>query len=478
MIDVCKTKIIATLGPSSSSYETIKTLIKEGVRVFRLNFSHGTHEDHHARIQCIRKAEIELAQTVAILGDLQGPKLRVGTFVNKRETLELGQKFTLNLDKIKGTHESVTLPHPEIFEACAVGDNILINDGRIVLNVSHISQREIKTNVIRGGEISNHKGVNIPGASLKISPITAKDKKDLAFALDEELDWIALSFVQCADDVHAAKKIINNRARVLSKIEKPQALQDLEQIISASDAIMVARGDLGVELALEEVPPAQHRIIRMCREMQTPVVVATQMLESMIDNEIPTRAEVTDVAEAVYAGVDGVMLSAESASGKFPIESVRMMRKVVSKVESDPHYIARLHEATHQIPLSDGRGTFIRAATVITEGISTKAIICFSTTGATAISSAISRPHVPVVCLTPHLKTARYVNLIWGLEGYVAQNVMSIREMVEEACTQVVKNKCAQNGDTILITGGFPFGSSGPPNVLRLVEVGKSETYG
>lgn len=478
MIDVCKTKIIATLGPSSSSYDTIKTLIQEGVRVFRLNFSHGTHEDHRARVHFIRKAEAELAQTVAILGDLQGPKLRVGTFVNDHETLDVGQVFTLKMDKILGTKEAVQLPHPEIFEACSPGDDILVNDGRIILKVAHISEREIQTRVIRGGDISNHKGVNIPGSSLKISPITAKDKDDLAFALDEELDWIALSFVQCADDVHAAKKIINNRARVLSKIEKPQALHDLENIIAASDAIMVARGDLGVELALEEVPPAQHRIIRMCRVMQTPVVVATQMLESMIDNEIPTRAEVTDVAEAVYAGVDGVMLSAESASGKFPIESVRMMRKVVSKVESDPHYIERLREATHQIPLADARGTFIRAATVITEGISTKAIICFSTTGATAISSAISRPHVPVVCLTPHLKTARYVNLIWGLEGYVARNVMNIGEMVAEACTQVVRNKCASDGDTILITGGFPFGSSGPPNVLRLVEIGKHETYG
>lgn len=478
MRSFCKTKIVATLGPSSETFEVIESLVQAGVSVFRLNFSHGSHDDHMERIRIIREVERKANRTVSILADLQGPKLRVGKFATKKEVLTQGSAFALVLDEIEGSKDSVHLPHPEIFQVSKVGDQILVNDGKIALEITKVEKGRISTIVMRGGEISDNKGVNVPGVSLPISAVTEKDKKDLEFALEHEVDWVALSFVQSAEDVRGAKEIIDGRARVLSKIEKPQALSDLNGIILESDAVMIARGDLGVELALEEVPPAQHRIINMCRKMHTPVIVATQMLESMIENETPTRAEVTDVAEAVYSGADAVMLSAESASGKYPVASVQMMHKIIQRVESDPQYIERLSEFTHENIPSDRRGSFIRAATIITEGVPTKAIVCFSTSGATALSSAMSRPYVPVVCLTPNEKTARYVNLIWGVFGFVARNVMSIREMVEEACAQVKLKNFAKDGDSILITGGFPFGKSGPPNVLRLVEVGREESYG
>ncbi|USO01775.1 MAG: pyruvate kinase [Alphaproteobacteria bacterium] len=477
MINARKTKIIATLGPASSSLETIERLTLEGVNVFRLNFSHGTHEDHLHCITCIRKISKKCGKTSAILADLQGPKLRVGTFVKTRETLQQGAEFSLHLKTVDGTINHVQLPHEEIFSAIRPGDQILINDGRIVLEALHAGGGVIKTLVRRGGEISDHKGVNVPGINLDISAITTKDLTDLTFALSHEVDWVALSFVQSAQDVKNAKHYIQGRARILSKIEKPQALNDLTNIIFESDAVMVARGDLGVELDVEDVPPVQHRIIDMCRKMRTPVVVATQMLESMIVCETPTRAEVTDVAEAVYAGVDAVMLSAESASGKYPIESVQMMNRIIVRVEKDPQYTERIYRFSHTMPLADGHSAFVQAATNVTQGLSVKAIVCFSTSGATALASAVSRPRVPILCLTPSIKTANYVNLVWGVHGHIARNVMTMPNMVEEACAHVVTHGYGREGDSILITAGLPFGVSGPPNVLRLVEIGNTCTY-
>lgn len=471
------TKIIATLGPSTSSAKSIEALARAGVNVFRLNFSHGSHEEHKCRYDMIRQVETKLSYPLTVLADLQGPKLRVGTFQSPAIFLQNEQEVFLELSSESSSENVIPIPHPEIFVAIKEEEDLLLDDGKIRLRIIDIDQKKAKAKVILGGYLTHKKGINVPGVILPISAVTEKDKADLDFALGLGVDWVALSFVQSAADIEQAQNLIQGRARIIAKIEKPKALDEINDIIEKSDAIMIARGDLGVEIPVEKVPIIQRRLITLCRKTHKPVIVATQMLESMVKSPVPTRAEVTDVANAVYEGVDAVMLSAESASGDFPVEAVLTMRNVIANVERDPIYRDLSSRYQSAIPTSE-RDAFLSATRQIAESTGSKAIIVYSASGATALSAAGSRPHVPVIVLTPQVKTARQLNLLWGLYPIVSEDVTNFREMVTHACDCILEYGLAALHDSVVITAGVPFGKPGSPNILRLITIGNSESYG
>lgn len=464
------TKIVATLGPASSDEATMRTLLKEGVNVFRLNFSHGSHEEQHQRLNMIRKLEKEIDRPVGVLGDLQGPKLRIGTFETGKVTLSAGQSFTLYLDKRPGDATGVTLPHPEIFAVQDVGHELLVDDGKIRLRVTRIAPGEMETEVMVGGVISDRKGVNVPGVSLPISALTEKDRRDLDFALEIGVDWIALSFVQRVEDIQEAQRLVNGRAGVLAKLEKPSALDDLEQIIAHSDAIMVARGDLGVELPPERVPSVQKRIVEAARSQGKPVIVATQMLESMINAPVPTRAEASDVATAIYDGADAVMLSAETAAGSYPHEAVRVMGQIISETERDRYYrrLLRVYPVEGEISDADAIAT---AAAQIAKSRDCAAVVTFTSTGSTTFRAARNRGEVPILGLTPSDHVARKLALVWGVYSVQTKDVTSFSDMVGKSVRMVQRKGMATLGDRIVVTAGVPFGTPGSTNIIRLVEV-------
>ncbi len=464
------TRIIATLGPSSSDEAAITQLFQAGADVFRLNFSHGDHADHAKRVAAIRAIEQKLDRPIGILADMQGPKLRIATFAEGKTTLTAGQRFQLDLDLTPGTAERVGMPHPEIFAAIAPGQDLLLDDGKIRLRIEQCSQRHALCVVIAGGPLSNRKGVNVPDAVLPVPALTDKDRRDLAFALDQGVDWIALSFVQRPDDVMEARKLIQGRAGVLVKVEKPQAIQCLDQLIEAADAIMVARGDLGVELPTEDVPPLQRRIVRACRRAGKPVVVATQMLESMISAPTPTRAEASDVATAVYDGADAVMLSAETASGSYPVEAVTIMDRIIQRVEDDSLYRSLLMaEATRHEPT--GADAIAAAAAQVAETARAMAIVTYTTSGLTAQRVSHERPAVPIIGLTSSLTTARRLTLFWGVHAVHTADARDFDEMVSIAGKVAVSHGFAQPREQIVITAGVPFGTPGATNILRLARV-------
>ncbi|MEO6298161.1 MAG: pyruvate kinase, partial [Paracoccaceae bacterium] len=408
-------KIVATLGPASSDYATIRALFDAGADVFRLNMSHGTHDDIRARHTIIRKVEEDTGRPIAILADLQGPKLRVGTFANPAgEELVEGAKFRMDLSSTPGDINRVQLPHPEIFAALEPGTSLLVNDGKIRLNVEACGKDFANCTVAVGGIISNRKGVNVPDVVLPVAALSEKDRVDLEFACEMGVDWLALSFVQRPEDVLEARHLARGRAAILSKIEKPAAVKAYDAILQVSDGIMVARGDLGVELPVYTVPPIQKRLIRGARAAAKPVIVATQMLESMIESPVPTRAEVSDVATAIYEGADAIMLSAESAAGKYPIEAVTTMNNVAISVEKDPTY-RQVIEASRFIQRETIADGIVAAAREIAEATNIRAIACFSQTGTTAALVARERPRVPIIALTPLMSTARRMALTWGL---------------------------------------------------------------
>lgn len=461
-----RTKIIATLGPTSSTYDMIKGLAEEGVDVFRLNFSHGTHETHKNNIEHIRVVEKAIGHPLGILADLQGPKLRIGTFGCDKITLLKGDIFTLHLDTVEGDKTQVALPHPEIFKAAEVGSILLINDGLVKLSVKERYEKKLVCNVLLGGEISNRKGVNVPGIHLPLSPVTAKDNVDLEFILTQDVDWIALSFVQEAKDIIDLKKKVGLRAKVVAKLEKPLALKHLKEIVDASDAVMVARGDLGVELALEDVPGAQKKIIKACRKLGKPVIVATQMLESMIHSASPTRAEVSDVAGAIFDQVDAVMLSAESASGEYPLEAVSMMRKIIEAIEKetahDDHHGEGIHAHTN---VSDA---ITAAAREITYHLNIPVIVTVTDSGATTLAAAKERPHAALMALTQNPQTARQLCLCWGAYSVVVDGNF---DNLEPTAVKLAKDHhLAQKGDRIVVTAGIPF-QEGSTHYLKVVEV-------
>jgi pyruvate kinase len=460
-------KIVATLGPSSSTYEMIRQLHEAGADVFRLNMSHGTHAEIAERHRMIRQVEKDLDSPIAILADLQGPKLRVGEFARGEETLEWGEAFRLDLDPTPGDHKRVCLPHPEIFAALEPGSTILINDGKIRLRVEECASDHANTTVVAGGVISNRKGVNVPDVVLPLAALSEKDRADLAFAADLGVDWLALSFVQRAADVEEARGLVKGRAAILSKIEKPAAVKAFDEILVASDGIMVARGDLGVELPVQNVPPIQKRLIRKCRAASKPVIVATQMLESMIESPMPTRAEVSDVATAIYEGADAIMLSAESAAGRYPVEAVSMMDDVAIEVESDPTY-TEIIEASRDAKRTTVAHGIVAAARQIAEAANIKAICCFTSSGTTASLVARERPRVPIIAMTSSRETARRLSLTWGTNCVMTGDLERFKQAVVNAARAARAQGYATEDDLIAVTAGVPFNQAGTTNILRV----------
>ena len=460
-------KIVATLGPATSTPEMIDALFHAGVDVFRLNFSHGKPADHQARAEAIRALEKRSGRPIGIMADLQGPKLRVGVFAGGKVTLVAGRRFRLDLAKTPGDAARASLPHPEIFHALKPGTALLLNDGNIRLEVERCGKDFAETKVITGGELSDHKGVNVPHAVLPLSALTAKDRSDLAFALDLGVDWVALSFVQRPEDVAEARKLIAGRAGVMVKLEKPAAIDRLDGIVELSDALMVARGDLGVEMPPEDVPPVQRQVISACRLAGKPVVVATQMLESMIHAPVPTRAEASDVATAVYEGADAVMLSAETAAGSYPVEAVTMMNRIIRRVQVDPLYFTGLQSAA-ALPEHTPSDAISAAARQVAHTIGAAAILSYTNSGATDLRAARARPEVPVLALTSNLATARRLALCWGLQCVHARDVHNFTDMVQRATRTAHREGFAAPGDRIIITAGVPFGTPGATNILRI----------
>ncbi len=465
-----QTKVVATLGPSSSSPEMIKALFQAGVDVFRLNFSHGSHGDHLARIEAIRALEDQISRPVAIMADLQGPKLRIATFAEGMIELRPGMPFRLDLSTVPGDRTRAGLPHPEIFAALVPGTDLLLDDGKVRLRVGACGADFAETEVAVGGRLSNRKGVNVPNVVLPLSALTTKDQADLAFALSHGVDWVALSFVQRAEDVAEARRLIAGRAALLSKLEKPQAIEHLDQIIELSDGLMVARGDLGVEMPAEDVPSVQKTIIRQARKAGKPVIVATQMLESMISAPTPTRAEASDVATAVYDGADAVMLSAETASGSYPLEAVSMMDRIAHRVEHDPTY-RTIMDAQHPDPRQTAADAITAAARQVAHTVGAAAIVTYTTSGSTTLRAARERPEVPILCLTSRLETARRLVLAYGTHTVHTTDVTSVAEMVVKACRIAYLDGFAEPGQRLVITAGVPFGTPGSTNMLRIAWV-------
>ena len=463
-------KILATLGPSSSSMDEIKALFDAGVDAFRFNFSHGSHEDHKVRYDIVRKIEADAGRPISIVMDLQGPKLRVGTFENDKIELKAGKSFRMDLEDKPGTVERVTLPHIEIFRAIDKGTELLLDDGKIRLEVQKVGKNFAETKVIAGGPLSNRKGVNVPNAVLPLSALTDKDRADLQFGLDLGADWVALSFVQRPEDVAEARRLIAGRAAIMVKIEKPAAINHLDQIIEMADGVMVARGDLGVEMPPEDVPGLQKRMIRACRDAGKPVVVATQMLESMISAPAPTRAEASDVATAVYDGADAVMLSAETAAGQYPVEAVSMMSRIINKVENGQLYRTYL-DAYHAEAERTTADAIMLAASGVASTMRAAAIVTYTTTGSTALRAARERPDRPILGLITRESTARRLAILWGLHPMICDDAKDIDEMVEQACKAALDIDLARPGSSLVITAGMPFGTPGATNLLRIAWV-------
>lgn len=460
-------KILATLGPASDTHEMISNLHKAGADVFRLNMSHGSHDEIRAKHAMIRAVEKELGSTIGILADLQGPKLRVGVFANESEDLVAGATFRLDLNEAAGDLSRVCLPHPEIFAVLKVGASLLVNDGKIRLQVKSCGADFADCEVITGGAISNRKGVNVPDVVLPLAALSEKDLADLEFACELGVDWLALSFVQRPEDVTEARELVKGRAAILSKIEKPSAVERFDDILAVSDGIMVARGDLGVELPVAAVPPIQKRLVRKCRAVGKPVIVATQMLESMIESPMPTRAEVSDVATAIYEGADAVMLSAESAAGSYPIEAVTTMDNVAIEVERDPTY-TQIIEASRTASRSGIADAMVAAAREIAETTDVKAICCFTHSGTTALLIARERPRVPIIALTPLPNTARRLALSWGVNCVLTEELDRFKMAVVSAVRAARHEGFASEEDFVVVTAGVPFNVPGSTNILRV----------
>lgn len=462
-----KVKILATLGPAIKTIDDIRQLVEAGVNIFRLNFSHGEHADHAERYNWVREVERQLNQPIGILMDLQGPKLRVGRFADGKVMLQRGDSLRLDLDKTPGNAQRVNLPHPEIIEALQPGMSLLLDDGRLRLQVTAKHNDAVDTEVIAGGELSDRKGVNVPEAVLQLSPLTEKDRRDLSFGLELGVDWVALSFVQRQQDIIEARELIQGKAFLMAKIEKPSAVTHLEEIATLCDAIMVARGDLGVEVPAENVPRIQKDIIRTCRQLGRPVVVATQMLESMRFSPAPTRAEVTDVANAVAEGADAVMLSAETASGEYPLEAVGMMSKIIRQVESGPDFQAQLDVSRPQAEAtsSDAISCAIRRISGI---LPVAALVNYTESGASSLRASRERPKAPILSLTPNLHTARRLTVAWGIYSVVNERLHKVEEVTATALEIAQAQGMAKRGDTVVITAGEPFGQPGSTNSLRI----------
>lgn len=464
-----QTKIVATIGPASSDIEMIRNLFKAGVDTFRLNFSHGSHEDHAARYHTIRKVEEEFGRPIGILADMQGPKLRLGKFENGSVDVGPGHVITLDGDPTPGNATRVHMPHSEILKALQVGDPLLIDDGKVSLTIIEKKADSVVAQVVNGTKLMDRKGVNLPGTIIDVSVLTPKDRIDLEFALELGVDWIALSFVQRPEDMIEAKEVIKGRAPIISKIEKPSAVDFIEEIVALSDAVMLARGDLGVECPPEKVPVIQKRVVRAVRNAGKPLIIATQMMESMISSPTPTRAEASDVATAVYDGADAVMLSAETASGDFPIEAVSMMDRIARTVETDELYRS-IMDSNHPVPDATASNAITAAAYDVAETLNASLIVSFSTSGSTALRMVRERPQAPILCLTPDVAVARRLALSYGANPSVVSKMSQIDEMIETARKSALENEFVKPGETIVVTSGELHGQPGNTNTLRVIQ--------
>ena len=473
-----KVKILATLGPASSDEAMIQKLHEAGADLFRINMSHASHELMRTLIGRIRAVEARCGRPIGILADLQGPKLRVGKFADTKADLVVGQTFTLDNNEALGDSNRVFLPHPEILTAVQPGHRLLIDDGKLHLRADKCNGSSIVCTVIAGTRISDKKGVSLPDTLLPVGALTPKDHVDLDAVLAAGgVDWVALSFVQRPEDMSEVRKITKGRVGLMAKIEKPQAIERIEEIIELSDALMVARGDLGVEMPLEAVPGIQKQLIRACRRTGKPVVVATQMLESMISAPVPTRAEVSDVATAVFEGADAVMLSAESASGEYPVEAVSTMARIASQVERDPHYPGIIYAQRPQ-PEATGADAISLAARQIAETLKLSAIVCYTSSGTTGLRAARERPEVSILALSPIVETARRLSIVWGLHCVVTSDATDLDDMVNRACRIVCSEGFGKPGDRIIITAGVPVGTPGATNMLRIAYIGSDGVSG
>jgi pyruvate kinase len=466
-----RTKIVATLGPASSDRSMIARLFEAGADVFRINMSHTSHERMRELVAAIRAVETEHGRPIGILVDLQGPKLRLGSFAASPAMVVKGESFALDADPAPGDVRRVQLPHPEIFAAIQPGHTLLIDDGKVRLVATEVSDKRILTRVEVGGKLSDRKGVSLPDTMVPTSALADKDRSDLEAALDTGIDWVALSFIQRPEDIAEAKKITRGRATVMAKIEKPQAVHRLDEIIDLADALMVARGDLGVEMPLEKVPGVQKQMTRAGRRAGKPVVVATQMLESMITSPVPTRAEVSDVSIAIFEGADAIMLSAESAAGQYPVEAVATMNRIAEEVERDPLYRTIIH-AQRTEPEATGADAIAAAARGIAETLELSAIVCWTSSGSTGLRVARERPGVPIVAISPKLSTGRRLSLVWGVHCIVAEDAHDLDDMVERACRLAFKDGFARAGQRVIIVAGVPLGTPGATNMLRIAFVG------
>jgi pyruvate kinase len=466
-----RAKIVATLGPASSNAEMIGKLFRAGADVFRINMSHTSHERMRELVATIRAVEEDTGRPIGILVDLQGPKLRLGTITGGSVVVKNGDTFVLDSDSTIGDANRVYLPHPEIFAGVQAGHTLLIDDGKVRLVVTEAQPQKITTKVVVGGKLSDRKGVSLPDSTLPFSALTSKDTSDLEAALETGIDWIALSFIQRPEDISEAKKLTRGRALIMAKIEKPQAVNRLEEIIELADALMVARGDLGVEMPLEKVPGVQKMMTRLGRTTGKPVVVATQMLESMITAPVPTRAEVSDVATAIYEGADAVMLSAESAAGQFPVEAVSTMNRIAEEVESDPLFRGII-DAQRAVPEATGADAIADAARHIADTLDLAAVMCWTSSGSTGLRIARERPRPPVLALTPNISTGRRLAVVWGVHCVVTEDAHDQDDMVDRACRIAFKEGFAKTGQRVIVVAGVPLGTPGATNMLRIAYVG------
>lgn len=466
-----RTKIVATVGPSSSSKAELVRLFKAGVDVFRLNFSHGTHEDHRDRVKILREIENEYQHPIGILADMQGPKFRIGSFKDGGVKLKQGQSFRFDLDaNTPGDGQRIYLPHPEVIKALDKGAYILLDDGKVRAKVTKKGKDYLDTRIEAGQKLSDNKGFNIPGVIIPVSALTSKDRKDLQAALDMGVDWIAQSFVQKPEDVAEAKKLIDGRAGLIIKIEKPSAVEHLDEMLNLATGVMLARGDLGVEIPPEDVPSLQKRIVRKVRAEGKPIIVATQMLESMIENARPTRAEASDVATAVYDGTDAVMLSAETAAGKYPVEAVKIMDRICQSVETDDSY-RHLMESNEVGTESNSSDAITASAYHVAKNIRATCIANFTTSGSTTLRMSRQRPSVPILCMTQNNDVAHRLTLSYGVHAVHVQDVNSFGEAVQKAVLIAKEQKLSKKGDRLVLTAGVPFGTPGSTNILRIAWV-------
>ena len=468
-----RVKIVATLGPASSEPDAIRRLFEAGADVFRINMSHASRDKLTELVRAIRKIEADVGRPIGILVDLQGPKLRIGEFTEERAALAQGDVFCFDTRAEAGNKERVFLPHPEIFEAVAPGHTLILDDGKLRMSVRDVTKDRITAEVIVGGPLSSRKGISLPDTVLPFGAMTDKDRADLEQAVNLGADWMGLSFVQRGDDVAEARKLSRGRVAIMTKMEKPAAIEHLDAILEQSDGLMVARGDLGVEMPLQAVPGLQKRITRACRNAGKPVVVATQMLESMITAPVPTRAEVSDVATAVYDGADAVMLSAESAAGQYPVEAVATMDSIAIEVERDDNYDRLLH-AQQITPEATGADAISAAAHNIAETLNLAAIVCYTGSGSTGQRAARERPRQPIVALTPIAATGRRLAVVWGLHCVLTSDAENLDEMVDKACRIAYREGFADRGQRIIISAGVPLGTPGATNMLRVAFVGEN----